>query len=87
MQPVEVIPGKVTVKVSVNTHSVDLGQFDLKELTVLRYGSTELKPVQASVLGGHHAEGFLVFQPSGELKSFTIIIKGIPPIDQRKYEW
>ncbi|HLD18621.1 MAG TPA: hypothetical protein VJB90_01265 [Candidatus Nanoarchaeia archaeon] len=87
LQPIEVKPGMVKVKISANTHSVDLGQFDLKKIVVLKYGSKELKPVEASALSGHHASGFIVFQPTGELKSFTIILKGIPAIDQRKYEW
>ena len=89
---VELIPKKVEdnkliVTIKVNTHSVDLSQFDLREITTLRYGGENIKPLSALKLSGHHSSGELVFDVKGELKNFVITIIGIPLIEERVFEW
>lgn len=78
---------RLVVQVGMNTHSVDLGQFDLKEVTVLEYNGKVTKPVEAKEPRGHHAYGKIVFIIEEEPERFTIRIKGIPNIPERIYEW
>lgn len=79
--------GKFVVDVSINTHSVDLSQFDLMRITDLGYDGKTIKPVSAPELSGHHNSGTLVFDTGKEIKSFKIMIKGIPAVDERVFEW
>ncbi len=76
----------LNVDMAVNTHSVDLSQFDLKEKITLEAEGKILKPSSAPVLSGHHANGVLVFK-TGSLESFIIKINGIPKLNERIYEW
>ena len=72
---------------SVNTHSVDLSQYDLLQITTLEYNGNVIKPRSAPSLSGHHNSGTLVFDTGKELKTFKIIIKDIPDIKERIFEW
>jgi len=42
LTPHDVVNGKYTVDVAINTHSVDLSQFDLKQITTLEYNGKAL---------------------------------------------
>ncbi len=79
--------GRFIVKVAANTHSVDLNQFDLKEITTLEYGTKQVKPEDAPRLSGHHASGILTFDVNDDIDSFSIKINGIPGIEERVFEW
>lgn len=79
--------GILEVDMAVNTHSVDLSQFDLKEITTLTIDGQEFKPTEAPSLSGHHSGGTLVFNPQKEADSFTITITGIPQPQSRKFSW
>lgn len=79
--------GKFAVELSINTHSVDLTQFDLMQITALEYGEKSVKPIAAPQLSGHHSSGELIFNVGEEIKSFKIIIKGIPAVEERVFEW
>ena len=79
--------GKLNVDFSANTHSVDLGQFDLMQITTLEYDGNVLKPISAPSLSGHHNSGTLVFGTGKELKRFKIIINDIPDVKERVFEW
>ena len=79
--------GKLNVDFSANTHSVDLSQFDLMQITTLEYDGNVLKPTSALTLAGHHNSGTLVFDTGKELNSFKIVIKSIPDIEERIFEW
>lgn len=88
---VELIPlgaedGNFIVSLAANTHSVNLGNVDLMESTILVIGGERFAPVQAPKLGGHHAGGELVFDhiPEG---AFSIIITGIPTSEERLFTW
>lgn len=78
---------RLVVKFSVNTHSVSLGSFNLKDITILEYEGKTIKPLKASRIGGHHSSGTIVFDTGKDIRSFTIRIKGIPDVNERIYEW
>ncbi len=78
---------RLTVDISVDTHSVDLSAYDLRELATLNYGGISVKPASAPLLSGHHVTGVLVFDAGEMPGSFEIVIKGIPDIDERKFSW
>lgn len=87
LAPHEVENDKLEVDIWVNTHSVDLSQSDLKQITSLEYNGKSVAPVSAPSLSGHHVSGTLVFNVDDEIKSFTIKIKGIPKVEERVFEW
>lgn len=87
LEPEGVSGGKMKVKISVNTHSVDLSPFDLKKITTLEYAGKSLSPVSAPSLSGHHSYGTLTFDLVQEPNSFTIKIKGIPKVQERVFKW
>lgn len=87
LKPHKIINGKLNVDISVNTHSIDLNQFDLKQITTLEYNGKTIKPISALTLTGHHNSGNLVFDLGENVDSFTIIIKGIPKVEERMFKW
>ncbi len=89
---VELIPasykdGKLTINISMNTHTQNLGQFDLAEITGLQYKGKTYRPVKVRGGGGHHAYGRIVFELEEEPKEFTITITGIPMVQKRVFKW
>ena len=78
---------KLIVSSSINTHSVDLTQFNLKEITTLEYNGKTIKPASAPDLMGHHSGGDIVFDVGKEIKEFIIKIKGIPKVEERVFTW
>lgn len=87
LTPQEINNGQLQVEIAVNTHSVDLNQFDLKEITTLEFDDKLIKPALAPALSGHHDSGTLVFEVDDELNSFIIKIRGIPKVEERVFEW
>lgn len=69
---------QLTFSVSLNTHLVDLSQFNLQELVTLEYNGKSFQPISAPKLSGHHASSNLVFEADEERDHFMIKIKGIP---------
>ncbi len=86
--------GLLLFSVALNTHSVDLDQYDLGELAVLRDDEgTEYHPTYwDSAPGGHHKQGILHF-PSpdslsqGKAKYVEIVIRDIDNIKERILKW
>lgn len=78
---------KLEVDISANTHSVDLSQFNLKEITILEINGRKLKPTSASDLTGHHSSGTLVFDLESKANSFVLTLEGIPIEEKRIFEW
>jgi hypothetical protein len=77
-----------------NTHSVDLDEYDLGKLTVLRDDQGhEYQPVSwESAPGGHHRRGTLAFVPpdslrSGEAQSLELVIRDVAGVDERVMTW
>ncbi|MBC8495309.1 hypothetical protein H8D36_04100 [archaeon] len=87
LKPHKVVNGKLEVDISVNTHSVSLEGFDLKELTTLEFNGKFIKPTLAPSLTGHHNSGTLTFDVNENIDSFTIKIIGIPKVEERIFEW
>ncbi|NOY10130.1 MAG: hypothetical protein GXP33_14955 [Spirochaetes bacterium] len=87
LTPEEIKNGKLVVKFSMNTHSVNLSRFDLKSIATLEYEEKILVPIDADGLRGHHSSGVLVFDVGRKINSFTIKIKGIPKNTERTFTW
>ncbi len=85
--PTEITKNELKMKISVNTHSVDLGQFDLSQNMVLRYQNTVALPLSAPQLQAHHTSGDALFPIEGRINEFTIIITGIPATQKRIFKW
>lgn len=90
LTPEPIRDGQFIIKVSANTHSVDLSSFDLTEITTLEYEGRTVAPVSAPTLSGHHASGEIIFAVAEEITeytNYTIRINGIPKEEQRIYSW
>lgn len=86
--------GLLIFDVAMNTHSVDLDQYDLGELAVLRDDTgNEYHPVSWDAApGGHHRSGTLTFPvpdslSQGETKYVEIMIRDIADIEARVLKW
>ncbi len=80
--------------VAMNTHSVQLDDYDLKQLAVLRDGEgSEFRPTSwDSASGGHHRNGRLTFALPDSLrqskaKSIVLIIRDVAGVAERVFEW
>jgi hypothetical protein len=84
--------------VTMDTHSVDLDDYDLKELAVLRNDQgKEVRPSGWNApKGGHHREGTLRFPekaPDGSpvigpgTREIELIIRDVAGVPERKFEW
>lgn len=85
--PKEYKDNKLYMDISINTHTVDLAQYDLKKLTTLYYLDKTIKLEQAPELKEHHSSGILIFNTEKEIKNFKVVITGIPDISERVFEW
>lgn len=79
--------GTLVVRVTANTHSVDLSQYDLSKIVTLESNGKTIAPFQADRFRGHHANVKLKFKLDAGVKNFKIIITGIPGIQKRVYKW
>jgi len=77
---------QLTIKMAINTHSVDLSQFNLQEIAALEANGKSIKPVSSPQLSGHHSSGDLIFNTNTN-KNFKITIQGIPKLNERIFEW
>ena len=87
MTPVGIKNGKFEVQIVVNTHSEDLSQFDLMQITTLTYENKNIKPLSAPALNGHHSSGTIIFDIKQEINNFKITINNIPNMEKRVFEW
>ena len=87
LTPTGMSDGKLQFEMAANTHSVDLSQYNMVELTTLEYDGKAIKPVSAPELSGHHTSGNIIFDAGSDLKDFKVIVKGIPNVDERVFEW
>lgn len=84
----------LTFDVSMNTHSVDLDSYNLKEIAVLRDDKgNEYRPISwDSTAGGHHVSGKLTFSSptslaQGEAKYIQLSIRDIAGVKERVLKW
>jgi hypothetical protein len=87
IKPVKYKEGRLEIKYYANTHSVSLGKYDLMELCTLEVDGKIYKPVKADQMRGHHAGGRIVFEVPEEPKQFRIVIRDIPLVKERTYDW
>jgi len=87
LQPHAYSNGELDFDISLNTHSVDMSQFDLTKIVELIADGSVYYPVSAPTLAGHHNSGTLKFEIPSEPSSFKVTIKGIPDVDVRTFEW
>ena len=88
--PQSITDDSIIVLVEMNTHFVDLGQFDLAKIVVLTYDFSETKTIKPSSTfqpSGHHASGEIIFFINEKPDSFIITISDIPKIQTRTYRW
>lgn len=86
--------GSLVFDVAMNTHSVDLDQYDLGKLAVLRDDiGNEYHPVSwHSASGGHHRKGTLAFPLPDSLDRrkiayFELILHDIAGVEERVLKW
>ena len=84
----------LTFHVAMNTHSVDLDDYNLGELAMLRDDSgNEYQPASwESEPGGHHRNGILTFSlpdslRQGRAEYVEVVIRSVAGIDERVLKW
>ncbi|NQU64917.1 MAG: hypothetical protein HQ517_11655 [SAR324 cluster bacterium] len=88
LTPLSFEDGKLIIKVSISTHSVDdLNKYNLKEITQLEIGSNTIKPVKTPSLSGHHNSGKMVFEVAELPDKFAIGITGLDSPEKREFLW
>ncbi len=94
MEWIKAEDGSLVFNVAMNTHSVDLDQYDLGELTILRDDAdNEYHPVSwDSAPGGHHRKGTLTFPlpdsvSQGKAKYIEVMIRDVAGIEERVLKW
>jgi len=98
--PKQTSPGRITldvwpqwrdtvliVQVRATTHSVDLASMNLSEQVRLALAGTEIAPLSAGRLSGHHAVTDVVFRLDTRPSSFAITIRDVPDVPVRTLTW
>ena len=80
-------PGRLTIDVAADTHSGDLAEVNLRGAMALRVNGQVYRPIEASSLAGHHAEGSVTFALPDVPDHFTITIAGVRNMDELRFEW
>ena len=84
--------------VAMDTHSVDLDRYDLKDLAVLKTDAgQELRPITWDApKGGHHRDGTLTFSATGpdagpsiapDALTMTLVIRDVADVRERTFQW
>ena len=83
--------GEISFEVKLDTHSVDLDQYKLAELSFISFDNgAEQKSIGLSQKGsGHHVTNVLSFAEAvpANTKNLTLIIRNIGGIAERALEW
>lgn len=87
LTPKEHKNGKLYVDIEINTHTVDLSQFDLTNLVTLKSNTKSINPSSAPELSGHHISGTLIFDIENPPSNLIIEVRGFPDIPIRTFEW
>lgn len=85
---------KLVFDVSMNTHSVNLDQYDLGKLSVLldEQGNQYIPSSWESAPGGHHRKGTLTFATpdslgQGKTKYVELIVRDVAGVGERIFKW
>ncbi|MDF1525269.1 MAG: hypothetical protein RRA15_03315 [bacterium] len=87
LEPYSYENGVFRVKFFANTHTANLGDYDMMELMHIEFNDTEYKPVSADRMRGHHAGGEVTFNLPEAPDSFRIIVRDLPGMEKRIFEW
>ena len=79
-------------ELTLDTHSADLSQYKLKELSTLKVeGGTEIQASEWKNTGGggHHVSGTLTFDVSdlGNAKYIELVVKNVGGVEERVLRW
>ena len=77
----------LVVQVRANTHAVELNTVNLSEQARLVVAGTEIAPLSAGRLSGHHAVAEVVFRLDTRPSRFTITIRDVPDVAVRTLTW
>ncbi len=83
-------PKKYTVfLVAMNTHSVDLGGYDLTKVSEVRVGGKILAPLRwvSTADNSHHRSGALLFPKVNPALPVELVIKTIAGVPSRTFRW
>lgn len=75
------------VQYAFNTHSVDMGSFDLQQQVVLASNGQQYHPTNKPTLSGHHNNGNLLFLISPAPIDFEINVIDVPDVKERRLSW
>jgi len=89
------IEGYVLLHVKLDTHSGDLGRYNLAELTSLRLEGGDYRPSAWEAISdsSHHREGILVFPRQAadgtrlDAGPVAVVMKGIAGVPERIFRW
>jgi hypothetical protein len=87
LEPYSFENGVFRVKFYANTHTVNLGNYDMMELMHLEYEDVGYKPVSADKMRGHHSGGVIEFRVPEVPDHFRIFVRGLPNMENRVFEW
>ena len=84
--------GSLVFNVEMDTHSVELDQYDLGKLAILRDdGGKEYRPISwDSAPGGHHRGGTLAFplpESLNQAKYLELLIRDVAGVKERVFKW
>lgn len=86
--------GSLAFQVTMDTHSVDLDQYDLGKLVTLRddAGNEYAPTAWLSAPGGHHREGTLKFPvpeslTQGKARSIQLVLRDVAGVGERVLQW
>jgi len=79
--------GRLIVDIRANTHSGDLAEVKLQDVVKLQVGNQTYRPVDATLLSGHHAAGTVTFEAPEAPKRFTVEMTGVRNIEALRFEW
>ena len=77
----------LVVRIRATTHTVDLGTVNLGDQVRLSVAGTELAPLSAGRLSGHHAVAEVSFRLEQRPDSFAITIRDVPDVPVRILTW
>ena len=80
-----------TFRLTLNTHSVDLGKYDFEKVSFVQFDNHEATNGGVWKFSGssHHFKGTITFkQPVPEgTKILRLLIRGVDEVDERVFEW
>lgn len=79
----------VLLHVKMNTHSVNLSEYDLAKLSTLDAGAAPDPAIESVTISDdqHHAEAVLVFKRPGKASTVTLVVRDVGGVSERRLTW